>query len=138
MLALAKSPPLLRSRDHWSVIWGLPIIQHSVLHDIEYLLCDFMLHLEHSYFILTTALVTEMLFPLFFTAQRIIRVSVGMRMPHWATSCCSSCVGVTVWELSTLYHCYNKGKLNCFTCTVHYVGVDAAQKGKEALCIPLM
>lgn len=52
--AVATSPPLLWSRGHWSVIWGLPIIQHSVLHAIKHLLSDFMLQLElkHSYFIL--------------------------------------------------------------------------------------
>lgn len=52
--AVATSPPLLWSRGRWSVIWGLPIIQHSVLHAIKHLLSDFMLQLElkHSYFIL--------------------------------------------------------------------------------------
>lgn len=139
MFVLAKSPCLLLSRDHWSVIWGLPIMQRSVLSAIKFLLSDFMLHLElkNSYFTLITTLVTEIFFPLFSTPQHIIRVSIGMRMPYLATSHCSSWVGVTIWELSTLYHSYNMGKLHCFTYTVYHLFVNASQKGKETLYTPL-
>lgn len=75
------------------------------------------------------------IFPRFSTPWHIIRVSIGIRMPHLATLHYSSWVGVTIWELSTLYHSYNKGRLYCFACIDYHllVLINAAQKGKKTV-----
>lgn len=98
---------------------------------IKNLLSDFMIHLKlkHCYFMLITALITD-LFRFFSTPQYIIRACIDMWMPHLAAMQCSSWVEVTVWGFRTLYSSYMQVVLLHMHCLTF---INPSQKVKETV-----
>lgn len=122
--ALERNLPLLWIRDTGVWFGGYPS-------RIKKLLSDFMIHLKlkHCYFMLITALITD-LFHSFSTPQYIIRASIDIWMPHLAAMQCSSWVEVTVWGFRTLYCSYTEVVLLHMHCLTF---INASQKVKETV-----